>query len=74
LAKDITVEIDDLACKRQVAQAEGDAASVASLSNRIEALYEEKRRLAASHGSPKARERAMQRALAERELDRLMQA
>jgi len=43
-----------------------------SLTERIEALYEEKRAKVADYGSPAARQRAIKRAKVEQELDRLM--
>lgn len=70
---DIADEIERLCEERRVLWANGVNGELAnSLTKRIEALYEEKRAAAASHGSPAARRKAIERAVAERELDRLM--
>ena len=51
-----------------------NGAPVKILSDKLDALYEEKRRASAPAGTPAAKERAEANARAEKELDRLMQA
>lgn len=66
-------EIEKLCEERRALWATGVSGDEAkSLTARIDALYEEKRAAAADHGSPAARAKAIKRAVAERELDRLM--
>jgi hypothetical protein len=76
MAKDIASEIERLSEERRALWADPatatNKAEVESLSAKIDALYEEKRMAAASHGTPALRKKAIKRALRERELDRLM--
>lgn len=74
MARSISDEIEALAAKRHAAWAEGDVDTAKRIEGQLDALYEEKRQGSATHGTPKARERAKKRAEVERELDRLMQS
>lgn len=73
-AKDISGEIERLSALRQRAWKDGDGLEAKRLSERLNALYDDKRCAVASHGTPAQREKAKKRAVAEKELDRLMQA
>lgn len=73
MARDIDAEIERLSEQRQAAWADGGRAQEAKrLGERLAVLYEEKRITSAESGTPAQRARAIKRAVAERELDRLM--
>lgn len=75
MARDINAEIERLTAERQEmwsAGINGDAVKL--IAAKLDALYEEKRAAGAEHGTPAAHDRAVKRANAEKELDRLMQA
>lgn len=72
MGRNLSDDIESLCERRAAAWATGDAETATRCTKQLDALYEEKRRGRASHGSKRARERAIQRAVAERELDRLM--
>lgn len=72
MARDIDAEIERLSEARQAAWAVGRAGEAKSLTERLSRLYEEKRITGAESGTPGQRTRAIKRAVAERELDRLM--
>jgi hypothetical protein len=75
MARDIAAEIERLSEERRVLwamHAPSTQATTLALTAKIDALYEEKRMAAASHGTPALRKKAIKRALRERELDRLM--
>jgi hypothetical protein len=73
VARDIADEIERLSEQRREMWRDGATkAEVESITGKIDALYEEKRMSAASHGTPALRKKAIKRALRERELDRLM--
>lgn len=71
--RDITEEIEKLSEERRALWAVGvNGEEVTRISKQIDALYEEKRASKADYGNPTARAKAIKRAVAERELDRLM--
>ncbi len=74
MARDIAAEIERYSEERRALWASDirDGAAIKVLDAKIDALYEEKRMAAASHGTPALRKQAIKRALRERELDRLM--
>lgn len=70
MARDITAEIERLSEQRQGLWRDGG--DTKRTSERLDALYEEKRTGAAAAGSPSKMKKALKRADAEKELDRLM--
>ena len=75
MADRIDAEIERLAARRQALWAAGEPGDEAKkIGDKIAALYEEKRRRTATHGTAAQRERAKRVAKAEDEVDRLMRA
>jgi hypothetical protein len=73
VSKDIQEEIELLSEKRAALWADGQHGEEAkSIGEKIAALYDLKRRETAPHGSESDRKKAIKRAKAEDELDRLM--
>lgn len=73
MARDIVAEIERLTERRHVLWATGvDAEEIKKIAEKLDGLYKEKRVAKASAGSPAQHKRAIKRAIAERELDRLM--
>ncbi len=75
MSRDVATEIHRLSARRTVLWAQGDgegSAELSSIAAKLTALYEEKRIAVAKHGTAKQRDRAVKRADAEKEIDRLM--